>query len=135
MSQPKMRILIVDDNPSDRSIVRAIVFKFRPTIVHEAENGMLAEGKLKTALEIDQPYGLVILDWNMPGVNGKKLLKVIRADSQLKSVKVIIITATAAREVVEAAAAGGADDFIVKPIDSTLFEQKIEKATGWKTEA
>jgi CheY-like chemotaxis protein len=132
MSQPKTRILIVDDNPSDRRVVRAMVFRFSPLLVHEAENGAVAEGKLKTAVEIDQPYGLVILDWNMPGTNGERLLQLIRSNTHLRSVKVIVMTATAAREVVEAAVANGADDFIVKPIVESLFQQKIERVTGWK---
>jgi two-component system, chemotaxis family, chemotaxis protein CheY len=129
---PKMRILIVDDNQSDRMVVRAMVFKFRPTFVHEAENGAVAESKLKTAIEISQPYHLVVLDWNMPNTNGLKLLQLVRAKAQFKSLKIIVMTGSAAREIVEAAIKNGADDFIVKPIDEDLLHQKIEKLTGWQ---
>ena len=127
MSLPKLRVLIVDDNPSDRAIARAMMFRLKPAFVHEAENGAVAEGKLQTGLEISKPYNLLILDWNMPGTNGLKLLQVIRGHYQLKNIKVIVMTATAAREVVEAAIKNGADDFVVKPLDSKLLVQKVEK--------
>jgi two-component system chemotaxis response regulator CheY len=114
MSPPKLRILIVDDNPSDRLVVRSMVFKLKPLLIHEAENGSVAEAKLKTGIEIGQPYTLVILDWNMPQTNGLKLLQQMRAHAQLKSIKVIVITATAERAVV------------VKPIDEKLLHHKIK---------
>lgn len=126
MSPPKLRILIVDDNPSDRLVVRSMVFKLKPLLIHEAENGGVAESKLKTGLEISQPYTLLILDWNMPGTNGLKLLQLMRSHSHFKSIKVIVITATAERAVVEAAVKNGADDFIVKPIDEKLLHHKIK---------
>lgn len=130
MSQRKLRFLIVDDNASDRLVVRSMVSKLWPLLVHEAENGTVAEGKLKTALDIDQPYDVVIVDWNMPGSNGLKLLQTMRTKANFKSTVVIVMTATAAREVVEAAIKNGADDFIVKPIDGALLRQKIEKLTA-----
>lgn len=126
MSPPKLRILIVDDNPSDRLVVRSMVFKLKPLLIHEAENGSVAEAKLKTGIEIGQPYTLVILDWNMPQTNGLKLLQQMRAHVQLKSIKVIVITATAERAVVEAAVKNGADDFVVKPVDEKLLHHKIK---------
>lgn len=126
MSRPKLRILIVDDNQTDRVLVRAMVAKLRPGLVHEAENGAVAEAKIKTAAQINQSYDIVILDWNMPGTNGLKLLQVVRSQPTLKTIPVIVMTATAEREIVHAAIKNGADDFIVKPIDEQLLRQKIQ---------
>ena len=127
MSQPNLRILIVDDNASDRTVARSLVFRLKPALVHEAENGSVAEGKLQTSFNIGKPYTLLIIDWNMPGTNGLKLLQCIRANPKMKGIKIIVMTGTAAREVVEAAISNGADDFIVKPLEAKLLQQKIEK--------
>lgn len=123
-----LRVLVVDDNASDRAVARAMVFRLKPAFVHEAENGTVAEAKLQTGLEIGKPYNLMILDWNMPGTtNGLKLLQYVRAHSQLRNIKIIVMTGTAAREVVEAAIKNGADDFVVKPLQSKLLAEKIER--------
>lgn len=124
---PNLRILVVDDNETDRTIVYSMLQNLNVAMVHTAENGAIADGKLKTAVDISKPYHFVILDWNMPRTSGSKLLQVIRSNNHLKSTKVVIMTATSKRDVVEEAIQFGADDFIVKPVEMALLQQKLEK--------
>lgn len=127
MSLRNLKVLIVDDNISDRLIVKSILLKLRVASVQEAEDGAIAESKLLTADDISQRYDVVILDWNMPRANGHKLLKIIKSNWHLKNTKVIVMTATANQDVVEDAIHAGASDFIVKPVELALLQGKLEK--------
>ena len=93
--------------------------------VQEAENGVIAENKLRTGAEIGQPYDLVIADWNMPGGSGLKLLQHLRADAKTKKTRVIMMTGTADRETVQNAIASGVDAFIVKPVEMKILVEKL----------
>ena len=127
MTLPKMRVLIVDDNATDRMIVRQSLRKLGCKEIQEAEDGTIAEGKIRTAVEIGACFDLVILDWNMPRTTGAKLLEHLRTFSKTRNMKIIIMTATADRETVESAIQGGANDFLVKPVQIEALKEKIEK--------
>lgn len=123
----KIHVLVVDDNPTDRLIVSSILKQLKVTLCQAAEDGSIAISKLQNAVDIGQPYDLVVLDWNMPGTSGAKIIQHIKNTSQLKNTKTIVMTATANLEVVETAISLGADDFIVKPVAVDLLKAKIEK--------
>lgn len=126
MSLHELKALIVDDNASDRLVVKAILNQLRLETVHEAEDGTIAENKLLVATDMREPYDVIVLDWNMPRTGGMKLLQIVRANSKLKNVKVIIMTGSSNREVVEEAMKSGVRDFIVKPVQAPLLKQKLE---------
>lgn len=121
------RVLVVDDNPIDRQIVIKILHKLGFKDVQEAENGTIAEAKLRNAADIDTPFDLVLLDWNMPSMNGSKLLQYVRANPKLKKIKIIVMTAASAKKTVEEAIRNGADEFVVKPVEHATVQPKIEK--------
>lgn len=92
--------------------------------VFEAENGKKAIEELQK-----RKFDLVLLDWNMPEVQGIDVLRFIR--NQLKlDIPVIMITAEAEKEKVIEAAKEGVTDYIVKPFKPATLAQKLEKA--WK---
>lgn len=72
-------------------------------------------------------YGFVLSDWNMPNMDGLALLKAIRADDQLKSLPVLMVTAEAKKENVVAAAQAGANGYIVKPFTAETLSEKITR--------
>ena len=121
----KTRVLIVDDSPVDRKVVKAKLAKLGLKDVQEAENGTIAENKLRTGAEIGQPFDLVIADWHMPGGSGLNLLRHLRADAKTKKTRVIMMTATAERETVQEAIASGVDAFIVKPVEIEILIEKL----------
>ncbi len=121
------RVLIVDDHKFDRIIARAALSKLGIKHITEAENGSIAESKLLTSAEMGKSFDLAIIDWNMPMNNGLTLLKHIRSNSKLKFCKVIIMTASSEKKIVEEAINNGVDEFIVKPIALETLRQKIEK--------
>ena len=127
MAPPSTRVLIVDDNQSDRLVIQRMCEKFGLTDVQVAEDGSIAESKIVNAEQTGKPFQLIMLDYNMPGQNGMKVLQQIRKSKLTKSAKVIIMTAGAEVEIVEAAVVNGANDFIVKPVAVALLKEKLTK--------
>ena len=69
---------------------------------------------------------LIILDIDMPGMSGFDMLKLIRALDHLKRVPVIFLTSNSDKDYVVKAMAGGADDYVIKPIDENILLKKID---------
>lgn len=122
MSDPKMKFLVVDDFSTMRRIVRNLLKELGFTNVDEAEDGLIALQKLNTL-----PFDFVVTDWNMPNMDGLQLLQAIRADSAMKQLPVLMITAEAKRENIIAAAQAGASGYIVKPFTAATLNEKLQK--------
>ena len=88
-----MKVLVVDDMSTMRRIVKNVLKQIGYTSVEEAPDGKEALKKLK-----EGGFGLVVSDWNMPVMNGLELLKAIRADAELKTLPVLMVTAEAQKE-------------------------------------
>jgi two-component system chemotaxis response regulator CheY len=124
----KVRVLVVDDFPTMRRIVRSLLRQLGFENVDEAENGEDALKKLRSA-----EYGLVISDWNMPVMEGLELLKHIRNDPQLKDIPFLMVTAEAEKEKVIEAIKSGVDNYIVKPFTGDALKEKLEKIAQKKS--
>jgi two-component system chemotaxis response regulator CheY len=116
------RILTVDDMATMRKIIKSLLNQLGYTNIDEAENGKEALAKLK-----QNKYDLVLLDWNMPEMDGITLLQEIRKDPQLKDIPVIMVTAEAKKENVLLAIQSGANNYIVKPFTAETLKEKLEK--------
>ncbi len=122
MPPPNIRILTVDDMSTMRKIIRTILNQLGYTNVEEAGDGKEGLFKLRGS-----KFDLVLLDWNMPEMDGLTMLKEIRNDPQLKDIPVIMVTAEAKKENVLAAIQAGANNYIVKPFTPEVLKDKIEK--------
>jgi len=117
-----MSILVVDDFPTMRRIVRSLLKELGFTNVEEAEDGQEALDKLKSG-----DFEFVVSDWNMPNLDGLEMLKQIRADEAMKALPVLMVTAEAKKENIVAAAQAGANGYIVKPFTAATLEEKLNK--------
>tara|TARA_R100000353_G_C6348171_1_gene152505 strand:- start:55 stop:441 length:387 start_codon:yes stop_codon:yes gene_type:complete len=117
-----MSILVVDDFPTMRRIVRSLLKELGFTNVEEAEDGQEALCKLKSG-----EFEFVVSDWNMPNLDGLEMLKQIRADEAMKALPVLMVTAEAKKENIVAAAQAGANGYIVKPFTAATLEEKLNK--------
>jgi two-component system chemotaxis response regulator CheY len=117
-----MRILVVDDFPTMRWIVRTMLRDLGYTNVHEAEDGMMGLVHLRAS-----PFDFVITDWNMPNLNGLEMLKEIRADARLAHLAVLMVTAESKKENIIAAAQAGANGYVVKPFPASLLDEKLSR--------
>lgn len=122
MTDKDMNILVVDDFPTMRRIVRSLLKELGFNNVEEAEDGQDALNKLQT-----DSFQFVISDWNMPNLDGLAMLKQMRADGDLGALPVLMITAEAKKENIIAAAKAGANGYIVKPFTAATLEEKLNK--------
>ncbi|PMS18102.1 chemotaxis protein CheY [Trinickia dabaoshanensis] len=118
----EMRILVVDDFPTMRRIVRTLLKELGYNNIEEAEDGAVALGKLRAG-----GFDFVVSDWNMPNMDGLEMLKSIRADATLSALPVLMVTAEAKKENVIAAAQAGANGYVVKPFTAATLDEKLNK--------
>ncbi len=116
-----MRMLLVDDSVTMRRIQKTQINGLGITDIIEAGDGQEALGKLKSNMPID----MVLLDWNMPVMDGMAFLKTVRADAAFKDVKVIMCTSESEKSKVVEALKSGANNYIVKPFTPEALKEKI----------
>lgn len=122
MEAADMKFLVVDDFATMRRIVRNLLKEIGYANSDEAEDGVDALNKLRSAR-----YDFVVSDINMPNMNGFDLLRGIRADESLKHLPVLMVTAEAKKEDIITAAQAGASGYIVKPFTKATLEEKLTK--------
>jgi len=115
-----MRALVVDDSRSMRTIIlkqlKELGFE-----VHEAENGQEAMSRLHEVKNIR----LVLLDWNMPEMDGLEVLSLIRAEPAYKEVRVMMVTTESEMSRVATALEAGASEYLMKPFDREALLEKL----------
>lgn len=122
MVDKNIKILVVDDFPTMRRIIRNLLKELEFVNVDEAEDGAIGLEKLKAG-----NYGFVVSDWNMPNMDGLAMLQAIRADPGMTKLPVLMVTAEAKKENIIAAAQSGANGYVVKPFTAITLEEKITK--------
>ena len=116
-----MRILIADDDPTSRLLLRAIVTK----LGHEcivAEDGSSA-WDLLTSGAID----VLLTDWMMPGVDGPELCRRVREGTGDSYVYIVLTTGLDHPEHVLEGMSAGADDYLIKPVDSFAVQTRLDR--------
>ena len=122
-----MKVLVVDDMSTMRRIIKNVLKQIGYTSVEEAPDGKEALKKLKGG-----GFGLVVTDWNMPVMTGLELLKVIRADAELKILPVLMVTAEAQKENIIDAIQSGVSNYVVKPFTAEALLEKLTKVFAKK---
>jgi len=120
--QTDMKILVVDDFPTMRRIVKNLLKTLGFEQIEEAEDGVNALEKLRAGA-----FDFVVSDWNMPNLDGLGLLQGIRADPALAKLPVLMVTAEATKENIITAAQAGANGYIVKPFTAATLEEKLQQ--------
>ena len=72
-------------------------------------------------------FDFLVTDWNMPGMPGIDLLKAVRANPELSSLPVLMVTAEAKREQIMEAAEAGVNGYVVKPFTADTLKEKVDK--------
>lgn len=118
-----MRILIAEDSALMRRAIANVVTKLKHEAI-EAENGATAMAILRKQYN---KIGLIILDWNMPVMDGYEVLTKVKADERYADIPVLMATSDGVKEDVIKAIKAGADSYIIKPFKPEELAQRIKE--------
>ncbi|HVT34544.1 MAG TPA: response regulator [Nevskiaceae bacterium] len=122
-------ILIVDDNASSREIFDSYLrsFGFAPGVVHSAEQ---AVAELQQADAEGRPYRLVLLDWQMPEMDGIEAARAIRALPLAQMPAIVMVSAYGREELTRQVEALGLDGLLLKPVNASVLLNTVMQTLG-----
>jgi CheY-like chemotaxis protein len=129
MEEP-LHLLIVDDNEDDVLLAReALASARRLKVLHACRDGLdaLAFLRRETPYEGVLRPNLILMDINMPRLNGLETLEAIKADPDLRSLPVIMLTVSSRDEDIMRAYQRGACTYVRKPLDFTEFVKAMQR--------
>ncbi len=115
-----MKMLVVDDSAAMRSLLRQMIKKMGHSVT-EAVNGKEALEQLNVHPDI----GLILLDWNMPEMDGMQLLDALGAKRSKSRPRIIIVSTECEMGKIVQAMERGADEYIMKPFTKEILEEKL----------
>jgi CheY-like chemotaxis protein len=120
-SQPLKTVLIVEDNAVNRELLRELL-SARDFVVEEAENGLQALEMMK-----QRRPDILLLDLNMPVLDGFGTLRKLRENADLSDLPVLAVTASAMRGDEEKALEAGFNGYLSKPVKSKMLFQELDR--------
>ncbi len=117
----KHHILIVDDNPYSVSLISVVLSKSMECELSVAFDGVSA---IKKALEVKPD--LILMDWQMPGIDGIRTIELLKQDESTDSIPVIMITCLSEKDDLEKAFNTGVVDYIRKPFESVELLARVK---------
>lgn len=121
-----MNVLIVDDSTIVRRVLKNVINKYfeNPTIF-EAENGEAAIQIMKT-----QEINIMLLDWNMPIMNGEEVVDAVRANKEWNNTRIIMATTEGGKEAVVKLIKKGVNGYMVKPFQEDSIFKTLDTVTA-----
>jgi len=124
-SASKIKAVVVDDQLTMRTLVRSCLQQIGLVDIREFPKAPEALMALKV-----QPAHIIFSDFNMPEMDGLEFLRSVRADPQIKTTGIILLTGRADADLVKRAAQFGANNYLVKPFTVAVLKQKLEQIFG-----
>jgi signal transduction histidine kinase/DNA-binding response OmpR family regulator len=124
-----MKVLVVDDNATSRSILQEMLesFSFEVSVAASGAEGIT---ELESAQE-DKPFELVVMDWKMPGMDGIEASRRIKNHTGLSKIPaIVLVTAYGREEVMQQAEEAGLEGFLLKPVNPSMLFDTIMQAFG-----
>tara|TARA_B100001094_G_C18073651_1_gene741436 strand:- start:20 stop:427 length:408 start_codon:yes stop_codon:yes gene_type:complete len=121
--KPDLKILVVDDFPTMRRIVKTLLKQNGFNNFEDAEDGVHAYKMLKEHGDFE----FIVSDWNMPNMTGLEFLKTVRADPKFKDLPFLMVTAEAEKENIIEAVKSGVSNYVVKPFTGATLKEKLDR--------
>ena len=130
MTKKRIKILLVEDNPGDSDLITEVLLEDvqNECLITNVEDGeqainyLLKRGEYKSA----QTPNLIILDLNLPKIDGRQVLKEIKSNENLKFIPIIIMTSSNNEKDITYSYKFGANSYITKKLDFSLFKEDIK---------
>ena len=116
-----MRALVIDDSKAIRIILRRLLAELGFEVV-EAADGRQALGRLA---ELEPRPDLVLVDWNMPEMNGLEFVREVRGSGGNDDVTMVMVTTETESSQVVRALAAGANEYVMKPFTRDVLVDKL----------
>lgn len=116
-----MRALVVDDSRATRCVIGDILKTLGYEVV-EAGNG-------REGLDRLESHGIpdvVLVDWNMPEMNGLEFIKAVRSDDKYQDLALMMVTTETEMQRMALAFMAGANEYVMKPFDAAMIKEKLE---------
>ncbi len=126
-----MKILVVDDDPIFCELISAELAACGFKEVHAVNSGAAA---ISSVRESSNPFECILLDIDMPGMDGIELCRLLRAEPSTTGLPIVMVTARSEIESVDKAFAAGATDYLTKPIDRRELQGRMTMASGMARE-
>lgn len=116
-----MKALIIDDSRAMRRILTKIVSPLGFEVI-EADNGQAGLDQLLSADNVE----VVLVDWNMPVMNGLDFVKSVRAHGDYDTQKIVMVTTETEPAQMARALMSGVDEFVMKPFTPDMLIEKMK---------
>ena len=123
-------VLLIDDDAMVRDVIKEYLYSFGFTRVTDMKDPKVA---LKYLNDPKNPVGLIISDWEMPGLTGLTLLKAVRNHPVRKHTRFIMITSQRSMErfKITQAAQMKVSSYVIKPFRAEALKAKVWEVLGW----
>lgn len=129
-----VQILLVEDNPADARLTQEAIsetsFKYQLHLAEDGEEAMeflMNEGEYEDAPRPD----LILLDLNLPGMDGREVLAEVKADESLGMIPVVVLTTSTAQQDLLYSYGLRANSYVNKPIDRARFNVMIQSVLDY----
>ena len=134
-----VRVLVVDDNKTNRTILKQQLESWGMK-TELAGNALQAVSMVRESAIFGHPFGLVVLDYGMPGMNGIDVARIVRADSNIAATPIMMLTSCSERREAEAARDVGTNDvginaWLTKPVRRHQLHRAISTILKQSSEA
>ena len=123
----KLKILLIEDDEIERMKFSRVASKMGNHTIIEAENG---ERALDTLKDLESP-NLIVLDLNMPKVNGIEFLKILKSNSNLDYIPIIVMSTSNNHNDIKKCYEIGASGYMIKPLRYEDYKKKISCLIGY----
>ncbi len=116
-----MRAIVIDDSRAMRTILKKSLAEVGCEVIGEAGHGRDGLAKLREGATPD----VVLVDWNMPEMNGFEFLRAVRAERAWDGMRVVMVTTETEFEHVSEALREGANEYLMKPFTADALREKL----------
>jgi len=121
-----LKLLVVDDSSTMRRIIKNTLQRLGHKDILEGGDGIEGWNTLNANPDVD----MLIMDWNMPEMNGLELVKKVRADARFTDLPIIMVTTEGGKAEVITALKAGVNNYIVKPFTPQVLKEKLGAVMG-----